>query len=620
MKTVLILIIFISTISSYGQDSFQTVKENGKGDVVINYREMDKFIFIENGEFKGLEMELLELFFSWVENKYNVTLNRIYRTAPSFLELYSQVKEGRSGDFGICSFSITVNRLQEVKFSPSYMPDINILVSSKDLPILKKKEDITDGFSAAIALSVAGSTLESDLEKVEEYIPNLQKKYLSTSDSCMYKILNEKNRFAFVELPLYFSWLDKGFEINRQNVFLEKRDGYGVIYPLESDWHSVIWNFFADEDVQIQKKQIIEKYLGKELIEFIEELDNSNVNEQNVLLLSREKDFEKLKAENSELALKTERFKKQKEDQEAASKRIFFTLGVTALVLVLIAVIYAYFQKANANKLILEQKKEVEGQKAIIEDKHKLITDSIHYAKTIQNAMLQGEENESSNLPNHFVFFSPKDVVSGDFYWTKVVGDYYYVASVDCTGHGVPGGFMSVLGISLLNDILFDNSHITPSEICEKLRARVIDELDQTGEPGSSADGMDISLSRINLKSLELFYCGAYNPLYIFRNGDLIELKGNKQPIGYYSFAHSFTNSIIQLEKGDMIYSSTDGYPDQFGGSNDKKLKSSGFKQVLKEAHVLSIEEQKKYLTRFFNGWKGTTEQIDDACVIGMRI
>jgi len=335
----------------------------------------------------------------------------------------------------------------------------------------------------------------------------------------------------------------EGIKLNRQNLFLVQREGYGIIYPLNSDWNEPMWQYFQEEHNQKKVQEILQKYFGLELIQFIQEIQSSSDSQKKLLLLTRENEMEVLVAENLQLSLENEQLDNEKSKAERdvlenteQTLEWLIILGVISFVIILSLVIYAYYLKNKDHKIISDQKKEVELQKDIVVEKHRLITSSIHYAKTIQSAMLQGENHVNKELPDHFVFFKPKDVVSGDFYWSKVVGEYCYFAAVDCTGHGVPGGFMSMLGISLLNDILYDHDLLMPSEVLDKLNARVIHELGQSEKEGSSKDGMDISWSRINLKTLELVWAGAHNPLYVYRKGELIELRPNKQPIGFYEY------------------------------------------------------------------------------------
>ncbi|MES2590999.1 MAG: tetratricopeptide repeat protein [Bacteroidota bacterium] len=308
-------------------------------------------------------------------------------------------------------------------------------------------------------------------------------------------------------------------------------------------------------------------------------------------------------------------------------QRNYFIVGF-ALVLLLALFIYrGYREKQKANSIITLQKNEMEEQKKVVEEKNKDILDSIHYAKRIQDALLKEEEHVSAHLPEHFILFMPKDIVSGDFYWATEKQGYWYVAAVDCTGHGVPGAFMSMLGMSFLNDIVSDNLLLSPAEILDQLCEKVVNELRQTGEAGGSKDGMDISLIRINLKELEstpgsiqIHWAGANNALNIIQNGQLREIKADKQPIGYYPEQKPFTNHEITLQTGDSIYIFTDGYADQFGGPKGKKFKYKQLEELLLANTTLPMNQQKEMLKTAFVEWKGSLEQIDDVCVIGVKV
>ena len=267
---------------------------------------------------------------------------------------------------------------------------------------------------------------------------------------------------------------------------------------------------------------------------------------------------------------------------------------------------------------------------AKLEEKNKEVLDSIHYAKRIQEALLLEEEHVSAHLPPHFILFKPKDIVSGDFYWALEKqtpantpgggGRFLYIAAVDCTGHGVPGAFMSMLGIAFLNEITSGESLLPPSEILNLLRKKIIEELRQTGEAGQNMDGMDISLALINLETKEVSWAGANNSVYQLRNSKLQETKGDKQPIGYHPVLKPFTNHTFRLNSGVTLYMFTDGYADQFGGPKGKKFKYKRLEELLQANAHLPMEEQKSLLSKVFEEWKGNYEQIDDVTVIGLRL
>ncbi|MFN5985066.1 MAG: PP2C family protein-serine/threonine phosphatase [Fluviicola sp.] len=247
--------------------------------------------------------------------------------------------------------------------------------------------------------------------------------------------------------------------------------------------------------------------------------------------------------------------------------------------------------------------------------KHQEITDSINYAKRIQSAILPSDRLISELLPNSFVLYLPKDVVAGDFYWLEKTENEILFAVADCTGHGVPGAMVSVVCNNALNRVVKEYKLTIPGEILDKTRSLIIEEFEKSEE--EVKDGMDIALCSI--VGDKLSYAGAHNPLVIIRNGELIEIKANKQPIGKYDKIQAFTTHEVQLQKGDRIYLFSDGYIDQFGGEFGKKLKSKYFKEILLANQNKSIKLQKDAFELAFQNWKGNYEQIDDVCLIGIE-
>lgn len=277
-------------------------------------------------------------------------------------------------------------------------------------------------------------------------------------------------------------------------------------------------------------------------------------------------------------------------------------------------------------KEVLEQKvadrtKEISQKNEQLAEKNKHITDSINYARRIQYATMRPEEQLYQLYEKAFILYIPKDIVSGDFYWYTKKGKHLIVAAADCTGHGVPGAFMSMLGIAYLNEIVGRMNRFEASDILEKLRANVIGALHQSDSADTAKDGMDIALVILDTESYKLQFSGAYNPLYLLREGELHEFKGDRMPIGVHTRdSEAFTNYEEQLIEGDQLYFFTDGYADQFGGPKGKKMNYKRFKNHIEENAGLSQLEQKKHLLETFHLWKGDHEQLDDVLVIGLKV
>jgi serine phosphatase RsbU (regulator of sigma subunit) len=271
------------------------------------------------------------------------------------------------------------------------------------------------------------------------------------------------------------------------------------------------------------------------------------------------------------------------------------------------------------NRKIEQQNQEIKTQSTQIHEKNQEITDSINYAERIQSAALPPEDVLSEIFSDHFIFFKPRDIISGDFYWVRQFENKVFIAAVDCTGHGVPGGFVSMLGISFLNEII-DRPDISTGTILNKLRDKVIDSLHQT-KANKSRDGMDLALISVDTETRVLEYSGAHNPLILIRNGELYRVKGDRMPVGYSRKKDvPFATHEVNILKGDQFYTFSDGFSDQFGGNNKRKFTSGRFNKLIYELHSLSMPNQKKTFEELFEKWKGNISQMDDLLVIGIKI
>jgi len=338
---------------------------------------------------------------------------------------------------------------------------------------------------------------------------------------------------------------------------------------------------------------------------------------------------------------------KQEADEKNLKMQMYFLLlGFAAMIIFAFILFKNYKQKTRANTLLKEQKRELEKANEEIEAQKTEIEDSIIYAQNIQKAVLPSNDFREEILPEHFIFFRPRNIVSGDFFWMKKVKNFVVIAIADCTGHGVPGAFMSMLGFMFLNEIVTTRSLDNAGQILNKLREKVKKSLHQSGKEGEAKDGMDMSFFIIDTESKELQFSGAFNPLYILRDNKdieniekfdregikvynskddsvdatLFEIKGDRQPIAIYMYEKEFSNHVFQLKEGDRIYSFTDGYPDQFGGEEGKKFNAKRFKEFLLSIRNHPMYKQKEMITDNFYDWMGEIEQVDDVLLMGLKI
>ena len=277
---------------------------------------------------------------------------------------------------------------------------------------------------------------------------------------------------------------------------------------------------------------------------------------------------------------------------------------------------------ASLEEKVEERTEALAVKNAELAEKNKDITDSIRYAKRIQEAILPPPSVIKKYLPNSFVFSKPKDIVSGDFYWVEHKVDNVLFAAVDCTGHGVPGAFMSIVGYDILGQALTETDSVSPAQLLDRLNRGVSETLKQASDDIKVRDGMDVALCMLNFKTLELQFAGAYNPLFVVRGKELIEIKGDSLAIGSYTERHhqNYTNNILQLQKNDTIYIFSDGYSDQFGGPEGKKFKINQFKTMLLSMNGVEIDKQKELLEKSIESWRGALQQVDDMLVIGVRV
>jgi serine phosphatase RsbU (regulator of sigma subunit) len=343
---------------------------------------------------------------------------------------------------------------------------------------------------------------------------------------------------------------------------------------------------------------------------------DSVFNEQSRKQLLETETLYKTRDKEKEIKLKNLALDKSQADVKNRTMFLYIFIGVSLLFLMMGSFGFRlYHQKRKANKEIIIQKN-------IIEEKNKNITDSIRYAEYIQRSILPDDNVISRLIPESFVLFRPKDIVSGDFYWIVSSGSYVYVAVVDCTGHGVPGAFMSMVGHNVLNNAIKQLGTPGTSEILNYLQQEVTELFRNNERHYNMRDGMDLSLIRLDLEKGMLQFSGANNPVCIVRDNKLIEYKGNKAAISAQNENKDLSFSVLEctLEKSDMIYLFSDGYADQFGGPKGKKFKYKPLQELLLSIHTKPVKQQSEILYSTIEEWKGNLEQVDDILLVGIRV
>jgi serine phosphatase RsbU (regulator of sigma subunit) len=336
---------------------------------------------------------------------------------------------------------------------------------------------------------------------------------------------------------------------------------------------------------------------------------------------------------NSEAKYQNE--KKQKEiellgekqklnEAENQKKKVYLYSALFGIIVLAFILVFLYrnnISKQKTNSKLESFNKEIHLQKELVEEKNKEITDSINYALRIQQSILTSDNYFKKHTNDFFILFKPKDIVSGDFYWALNHEDKFTLMTADCTGHGVPGAMMSMMGINFLNEIVNEKKILSPAEILNQLRKDIIKALNPEGSIIETKDGLDCCLCIFDFQHLKLSYANANNNFYIIRNNELITSESNKMPVGAgHNSMQLFKEWQIDLQKNDIIITLTDGYADQFGGPKGKKFKYKQLESMLLESAHLPLSEIKNNLDIAIDSWKGELEQVDDICIIGIKV
>jgi serine phosphatase RsbU (regulator of sigma subunit) len=411
------------------------------------------------------------------------------------------------------------------------------------------------------------------------------------------------------------SAISKNIEVIKKNMTNWKKSQTEYEKKLQQESFNVTQQIIREKDLQKKEIQTLETEVGKSVAE-IEKLGIENqVKEYKIKAQNDEIREKKLQMSNKEKEIELLQKDKQIKDSEIQKQKIITFSVIGGLILM---ITFAIFVVRSLNQT-RKQKILIQSQKQLVEDKNLKITDSIMYAQTIQESILPKKETLERSLKDSFVLFSPKDIVSGDIYWIKDIGNAVLLSVIDCTGHGVPGAFMSLHAYNHLERIVNEEHAVSPQIILDELNETIVKTMGTEEDFVFVKHGMEMTLVKLYKETNELEYSGANGYGVIIRRGQIIELKGDNRPIGNLSRIN-FSMRKEQLMTGDMIYLFSDGYKDQNGGPNNKRFFIGPFKEMLREIATLSCSEQKQMLVKKFADWKKDREQIDDICILGIQI
>lgn len=628
----LIVLFTINTFSSYSQankhvlDEISELIDNSRYELAE--RELDTLYKTAT---EGKRTDLLAEYYNLrgiINNNQSKTKEAIYDYSKA-IELYESLKKTRSVAGGYVNLGAIYNGLEEYKKALTYY--------FKALKIYREENEKEN-------LGILYNNIGSTYQKQKQYVNSNH--YLLMA----YKLASEVKNPMLCAMSLHNMGINfsEAHQFDSAIVYYNNSLSYIQKYD-EGPGHIFNYRQIGDAYYHLNKNEKAEENLVKALrisnkigyssgVEDIYEI-LSNIYESKKdykRALEYNKTFMQLKDSLSSEAIKTgiiraqyeTEMQQQKKMQEQEQKnhdlisqaKIDFQnkiilASMIALVVVLILVVFilrGYNQKRKANAIISKQKE-------IVELKQKEILSSIYYAKRIQNALLTSENYFKKRLKDFFILYKPKDIVSGDFYWGLEHKDLFYLIVADCTGHGVPGAFMSLLNISILNEIIIEKGFSRPDQILNEARKEIIRSLNPEGGD-ESKDGMDCILCAFDFKNAKLHYACANNSFFLVRNNELITSQTDKMPVGLSHDEEPFTLHELDLKKEDTFYLITDGYADQFGGPKGKKFKYKQLQEVLLRIHNSDISKQKEELNEAFEKWRGVLEQVDDVCMIGIKI
>ncbi len=439
-------------------------------------------------------------------------------------------------------------------------------------------------------------------EKAIEYLNKAIAIHKANDDlgSLVFNYVNLASSYSNIDKKKMLTYALKAVEIGEE---IKENNGLISAYKAASEAYSKNNDYKNAFEYQKKYTQLKVEQLNRDRAEKIAEIEGQ---------------YETEKKNRQILELENEKIEQEQKLKQSKLYNSVLIGGGTLVLIIAILIGYFLFQNRKKNKILEDKNQEISTQKLIVETKNSEILDSINYAKRLQDAILPPLKLVKEYLSESFVYYQPKDIIAGDFYWMENINDYTLFAAADCTGHGVPGALVSVVCSNALNRTVKEFEVTEPGKILDKVRELVIETFEKSENKVN--DGMDISLCAYNQKTKKMKWAGANNPLWIVRKNEVIEIKPNKQPIGVIEKPELFTTHTIQLEKGDTAYIFSDGYVDQFGGKKGKKYKSANFKELLLSIQNEPMKKQKEIIANTFEKWKGSLEQIDDVCVIGVRI
>lgn len=536
------------------------------------------------------------------------------------------VKSAKTKSNGAFLIQMKIDKVYTLEFSKPGYTTISLIVDLTDVPKevarkgisftgaelilnsfqLKNKSEMNFPFGK-LFYNTRGNFIDFDATK---FLSKRQREYINNPVSLMMGSV-QKNKIGNKSKTPVSENETVLNDDSKNDVVIE--EGF-LVLPKQNSYYDTINKLFADFKTKVKNNpdkinELDLKFLEENIKEARVQFEKNKLSAQpeDSVILKQQEDM--LIAVEIELFSAKKMIALQKSEISTQKRLLLLSISCVLLLSVMLFLIFRFNRERKKTYILLK-------------DKNKKITDSINYASRIQESILPSDSEIKKQLPDSFVFFKPRDIVSGDFYWLSSIMDKTIIACVDCTGHGVPGAFMSLIGNTLLNEIVNEKEIVDPSLILKRLHFEVVKALHQNTDRIHNRDGMEMSLVVIDKENQTIQYSGAMNPLYLINGNDVSVIKPDMKSIGGENIGNKeieFTNHTIQIQKNMSVYLFTDGYMDQFGGPENKKFNIPNFKNMLIEIQSLDMNKQKVVVEETIQKWKGNSRQIDDMLVIGIR-
>lgn len=603
-----LFVYFGAFAQKYKGDTWQTVQEKKTGKVYILHYDRKPFVYVnEKGKVTGIEYDIITEFLAYLQNERNIKLKVEWVKFDDYHTLFKELIACEQGVWGLPSVPLNEVNIKEVQTSPVFMPDIEVLISSQNMPVVRDKVSLRSSLRHHIPVTVPSSTIELSMNRIKQaYFPDNKYEMVGSEWDVVEKVSQNMDRFGYVSLIDYYLAVKQGKDLNRQKYFEVKRSNFAFVFPYTSDWTDAFDDFFHEDRYKQLVNFIIKRHLGTDVSDVLLEVPG----ESNQKIMDAEE-----MAERSFL-------KMQKTQADFNTFKWWRALPVVILLIVLLVIVIIQQYKNRKKHLLDIEEKDAQAEKLNLELNHatEQAQDGITFAKHIQQVLIPSAEQVKEIFPESFVYYRPREIVSGDFYWVGQSGDEKIIGLFDSTGRGVRASFVTQLTINILKNIVAEKI-TNPADILRETDKRLSEMIMDAGFEFIEREGIEAAICTVNTKDKIVTFAGAHQTIYFFNGDSLQQVKGSRYDIGNVVFKRKeFHASSFSYKKGDVFYLSSDGFYDQIGSEERMKFMVKNFQDLLTDIHVLPIQEQYKALDSIFKSWKGDGKQTDDISVFGVKL